>query len=57
VPPVIGIVVIDPASVMALTITGAADINSYAVRANVHTLGQSWRRGSGSHGTSEAERD
>jgi hypothetical protein len=37
-PPVIGIVVIGPASVMALTVAGSADIHRNATGADVHTL-------------------
>jgi len=38
VPPVIGIVIVDPSSVMALTITGAAEIYPNTARPDVHTL-------------------
>ena len=56
VPPVIGIIVIDPASVMALTITGAANVYPNTARPDVHTLSQGWCRNRRSHCAS-AERD
>ena len=57
VPPVIGIVVVDSPSVMALTITGAANIYPNAARPDVHTLSEGWCRGRRSHCASEAKRD
>ena len=55
--PVIGIVVIDPPSVMAFTITGAANVYPNTARPDVHTLSQGWCRSRRSHGPSETERD
>src|SRR3954447_16729608 len=57
VPPVIGIVVIGPPSVMALTITGAADVYPHTARPDVHALSHGGCRSRRSHGASEPERD
>jgi hypothetical protein len=57
VPSVIGIIVIDPASVMALTITGAANVYPNTARPDVHTLSQGWCRSPRSHRASESERN
>src|SRR3954469_4129297 len=55
VPPVIGIVVIGSPSVMALTITWAANVDPDAARANVYALSQGCRRSCRSHSSSESE--
>ena len=57
VPPVIGVIVIDPASVMALTITGAANVYPNTARPDVHTLSPGWGRSARSHRASEPERN
>src|SRR3954463_13224168 len=56
-PPVIRVIIVPLASIMALTVTRSTDVNSNAIRADVDTLSQGWCRSHSGHCTNESERD